>query len=154
MGGNGHRVISDTMPVLAWRDWGNPWQVSVRTAGLRPEIWTKDLPNANTLTAILGGKWSWMISMCRYGYKWRRPWSTSRYLDKQWSPDVKTLSHNSRYQAGIRKLSLEYKHRGSLIYSFTVDNVRLQITEITYCLFQYLLRSTTASRWPRIPAFQ
>jgi len=90
---------------LAWRDWGNPWQVSVRAAGLRPEMLTKDLPNANTLTAILGGKWSWMISMCKYGYEWKRSWSTSRYLDTQWSPDVKTLSHNSRYQAGIRKLS-------------------------------------------------
>jgi hypothetical protein len=27
-------------------------------------------------------------------------------------PGVKTLSHNSRYQAGIRKMSLEYKYRG------------------------------------------
>lgn len=44
-------------------------------------------------------------------------------------------NYNSRYQAGIRMLSLEYKYRGQFnpIQLRTTNNVPLQITEVKYC---------------------
>lgn len=138
MDGNSHRVISGTMLVLAWREWGNPRQVSVTTAGLRPEIrvWTKHFPNANTLTAILDGKWSWMISMCRYGYGGDRG-----LLHDTWTHS-EARCQNPQLQQPLpgrnsKAVSLNTSAEGSLIYSCTVDDVRLQITEITYCFVSF-----------------
>jgi hypothetical protein len=41
--GNGRGL--GTITELAWRNWGTPRSPSVRIAGLRAEIWTRDLPN-------------------------------------------------------------------------------------------------------------
>jgi hypothetical protein len=37
--------FQSTVPAFAWREWGKPQQSSVRTAGLRAEIWTSNLQN-------------------------------------------------------------------------------------------------------------
>jgi hypothetical protein len=58
MEGSGRGLIWGTMMTLAWRNSGKSRKPSVRIAGVRTEIWTRDLPNtkqsANRSAATLG----------------------------------------------------------------------------------------------------
>jgi hypothetical protein len=38
MEGNTDDLRQGTIPEIAWRDWGKPWNISVRIAGLQAEI--------------------------------------------------------------------------------------------------------------------
>jgi hypothetical protein len=43
MEGHGRGLVLCTIPALAWRDWGKSRNTLIRIAGLRAEIWSRDL---------------------------------------------------------------------------------------------------------------
>jgi hypothetical protein len=43
MEGSGRDLIQSTIAAFGWRDWGK--HENIRIAGLRHDIWTRDLPN-------------------------------------------------------------------------------------------------------------
>jgi hypothetical protein len=43
--GSGRGLISGAIPAFSWREWGKPLKTRIRTAGLRDEVWTRDLPS-------------------------------------------------------------------------------------------------------------
>lgn len=45
MKGSDSILLRGTFPIFAWRDWRRAWKPSVRLAGFRIEVWSKDLPH-------------------------------------------------------------------------------------------------------------
>jgi hypothetical protein len=64
MEGSGRGLIWGTIVAFAWRDWGKPSKTSVRIAGLRADIWIRDLQNMKQKVKVKPSRYT----------PWRRMW--------------------------------------------------------------------------------